>query len=70
MDLSSYGVLGGQHTAAPYPMTDFDSFSAAASGDYPDSSTEWAAAAARVSDPAFSDTSSVIGSGNNSCRML
>ena len=72
MDLSSYGVLGGQHTSAPYPMTDFDSFSAAAaaaaaaSGDYPDSSsTQWAT---RVSDPAFSDSSSVMGSGNNSNR--
>ena len=110
MDMTSYGVLGGQHAAA-YAMSDFDeveipggvrdvqgdeegllmrtgsldssmlyrnvqqhpqqqhrlSFSTAPSGDYPDSSTQWATAT-RVSDPAFSDTSSVMGSGNNSNR--
>jgi transcription factor STE12 len=114
MDMSSYGVLSGQHAAsAAFAMSDFDevdipgggvhdvqgdeegllmrtgsldssmiyrnvqqqqqqhpqqhrlSFSTAGSGDYPDSSAQWAT---RVSDPAFSDTSSVMGSGNNSNR--
>ena len=113
MDMSTYGVLGGQ-AAAAYAMPDFDeveiqggvrdvqgdeegllmrtgsldssmiyrnvqqqqqhpqqhrlSFSTAGSGDYPDSSAQWATAATRVSDPTFSDTSSVMGSGNNSNR--